>query len=819
MLAWRKIVVVLSLACIAILPLRAWDFIVLAPDSPEELIAAVTDLADALELADGTRPQVIHSRWRFPQNALFVGDTPVTVAALRLPRNLTEHGSISRRGPGERVYLRARNAKALVDGVYGMALEWAGARWYWPGDLGLVVSDGKGSGIFNGFARRLDEPAFIHRSFWPGGRVEDEGAFGRRNRLRGDFRFNHALASVFTPELFDERPELFATRNGRQQRPRGSGGTDPQPHLASQATARHAADAVLTYFAENPDAISFSLSINDNILFDDTELTRALVEPISYFRNKPNYTDLVFTFMNRVAHKVFDEGGAWETKTGQPRYLTALAYYWAEQSPSFPVHPRVVPILTADRAQWHDPAFRAEDMALIERWGQSGAELVGTWDYLFGGPYPYPRQFNRHLVDSIRHMANNNVQVYFAQLPFMPGWDGIKLHLAARLLWSPDADAEAIISAFYDDFFGPAAELLREYFEAFEHHRDQHEGVAEWIKLYKDEAAVELFSPDFLKQREQELIAALELVDQDSRYAQRIAIVQRELAFTLAYQRFQLSRREVLLSLAAADVTQADVAQARIQSALKAYRQERKAFNEAREAFAKLPYYARHVRWMEPRRNSDPTLAALGALQALGWEREPEELGVDEPERIEAFQRLRNAGSVAMLEDLVINPYLHHLPQPAPERFLFPTMPNVFGWFLDLRPSQGAGVDAVDEGDWKAGVRFSNVDAASLFSDIPVEENSLLLLETTLRYRASPDGRIYIEVAWSDDEGNGLGIERLANLPVDWRLTAEPVAISLRVPLVVPDKATNVRLRASVSRQFEGDFFAVESFSLVRIEE
>ncbi|MDV7402641.1 hypothetical protein RZS08_65065, partial [Arthrospira platensis SPKY1] len=69
-----------------------------------------------------------------------------------------------------------------------------------------------------------------------------------------------------------------------------------------------------------------------------------------------------------------------------------------------------------------------------------------------------------------------------------------------------------------------------------------------------------------------------------------------------------------------------------------------------------------------------------------------------------------------MLEDLVINPYLHHLPEPAPERFLFPTMPNVFGWLLDLRPSEGAGVDAVVEGNWKAGVRFSNADAASLFS-------------------------------------------------------------------------------------------------------
>ena len=808
-------------ACFAVSGvLRAWDFILLPPDASESLFAAVEDLADALVEAEGKRPQVLSSRWRFPQNALYIGDTPVTVFGLRLPRTLSRHGSISRRAPGERVYLRARTDAALVDGVYGLAQEWAGARWYWPGDLGLVVSAGKGSEMFDGFRRRVDEPAFIHRSLWPSGRVEDGGAFGRRNRLHGAFQFNHALGRIFTPELFDERPELFATRNGVQQRPRGSAGTDPQPHLASEETVRYAADAVLAYFEENPQAISFSLSINDNILFDDTELTRAIVEPITYFRNKPNYTDLVFTFMNRVAQLVFDEAGAWTTEDGQPRYLTALAYYWAEQSPSFPLHPRVVPILTADRAQWHDPEFRAEDKALIERWGNSGAEVIGTWDYLFGGPYPYPRQFNRHIIDSIRHMANHNVQVYFAQLAFMPGWDAAKLHLTARLLWSPDEDAEAIISQFYEDFFGPAAAAMRTYFEAFEQERERREGTAEWIKLYKDEAAVELFTENFLQQQQQQLKAAMQQVDPGSIFAQRLAIVERDLAFTLSYHRFQTSRSKLVAAIGESSSGKADAAtvQDQLIRSLKNYRQARRDFSADHAEFAKVPYYARHVRWLTPGRQSDPALAALGALAALNWQGELDELGIDDGLIVETYNRFRAAGVNPPVQLLSLNPRLFHTPEPAATRYLFPSMPNIPQWSLDLRPTEKGRVTSARGDDWNTGVRFTHVDAASLFADFPVDEDVLMLLESELRYRASPDCRITIEVIWSDATGKRISSQRLAQLPVDWSLSDEAQSIALRIPLLSPSGAASARPRIAVSRQFDGDFLAVESFSLAVVE-
>jgi hypothetical protein len=46
----------------------------------------------------------------------------------------------------------------------------------------------------------------------------------------------------------------------------------------------------------------------------------------------------VFRFVNAVAEKVFSTQEMLQTPDGDPRYLTALAYYWTEESPTFELH-------------------------------------------------------------------------------------------------------------------------------------------------------------------------------------------------------------------------------------------------------------------------------------------------------------------------------------------------------------------------------------------------------------------------------------------------------------------------------------------------
>jgi hypothetical protein len=79
-----------------------------------------------------------------------------------------------------------------------------------------------------------------------------------------------------------------------------------------------------------------------------------------WFRGRPDFSNLVFGFTNRVAEDL--------ARTHPDKYVGALAYYWCENAPDFPLEPNVIPFLTADRSQGYDEAFRAEEAALQRRW-------------------------------------------------------------------------------------------------------------------------------------------------------------------------------------------------------------------------------------------------------------------------------------------------------------------------------------------------------------------------------------------------------------------------------------------------------------------
>ena len=79
---------------------------------------------------------------------------------------------------------------------------------------------------------------------------------------------------------------------------------------------------------------------------------------LRYFREKPIYTDPVFHFSNNVTAKIADEF--------PDKYVSALAYYWCEDAPSFKIEPKLIPFLTADRAQYCDTLFVKVDNGIYE---------------------------------------------------------------------------------------------------------------------------------------------------------------------------------------------------------------------------------------------------------------------------------------------------------------------------------------------------------------------------------------------------------------------------------------------------------------------
>ncbi|HKK19498.1 MAG TPA: DUF4838 domain-containing protein, partial [Opitutales bacterium] len=519
--AWWKPERTLGSAELALVDIRA---IHLPPKPSARLQAATGDLIaywpGGLKREDSEASKQSLVLLRNPASHSYAGTSPAS--------GMPEAGGFSFHRDRTRVYLTAATDEGLANGLYALSRELLGLRWYWPGELGFETVGEVAEKFPDGVWR--ERPAFVQRTLYP---VNSD--YGRRNGLNRVYAFNHNLARIFTTEVFEESPEVFAEIGGERRRPKGSAGTDPQPDFTEPKTVQLAAEAAREHFEANPQANSFSLSINDNSLFDEGLATAKAVAKwkvesgkwkVPYFRGRPNYTDLVFGFMNQVAEQVFERRDCrlsiaddrsmrrglvsnlknlasdlcpLSSDKKHASYLTALAYYWTEQSPSFEIHPRVMPVLTSDRAQWHDPDYRAEDKALIRRWADSGAERIATWDYYFGAPYPYPRQFTQWIGESIAYLHREGIDVFFSQLPSIWGLDGPKAWLTAELLRDPEQEVTALLDEYYDEFFGPAAEPIREFYEIAERTRNERAGKANWIKFYKDEAGIELFDEDRLR--------------------------------------------------------------------------------------------------------------------------------------------------------------------------------------------------------------------------------------------------------------------------------------------------------------------------------
>jgi hypothetical protein len=293
------------------------------------------------------------------------------------------------------------------------------------------------------------------------------------------------LARVFPPSLYAQHPEYFPLVSGERLRPASTGPVNWNPDLGNPAVARHAAEAARLYFRTHPQAESFSLGVNDGLIFGESPDTLALVTPTAWFRGRPDYSRLVFTFLNRAATDL--------ARTQPDKYLGALAYYWAEDVPDFAVLPQVLPFLTADRAQGYDAAFRQEELHLQDRWGQAGPRRLGVYDYLYGSGFLVPRIFTRLVAENLRHARRAGFTDYYAEVNPNWGLDGPMPWLVAQLLEDPERSAEKLLDEYYLRFFGRAAAPMRRFFERCEEQWMRQPGPPYWLKHYRNESQADLF--------------------------------------------------------------------------------------------------------------------------------------------------------------------------------------------------------------------------------------------------------------------------------------------------------------------------------------
>jgi hypothetical protein len=410
---------------------------------------------------------------------------------------------------------------------------YAGVRWYAPGPGGENVPARTAWSL-----PRLDierAPAYVSREIYATGATQGTD-WARHNGLRSRLEFNHALLGVFPPSILAAHPDWAPLLRGRRYPPASDKDYNWQPNLALPEVAEHAAAAAAAAFARDPGRASFSLGMNDTVRFDEGAASLALLLPLRYFRGMPDYSPLVFTFMNRAAEAA--------ARSSPGHYLGCLAYFWCEDVPSFSVSPQVVPYVTTDRAQYYDAAYRAADLDLMSRWGRSGIRAFGLWEYGYGQGFLIPRVPHRALAEAVREGWRRGARGYMADAEPHWGLDTFKLWLLTQLLWTPDRPLADLADDFYAGYYGAAAAPMREFFDRCEAQWMGQAGPPYWLKFYRQADQALLFPPETCRELRALLVRA-KAAATEPQVAARVEQTARAFAVTEAYVAFDATRRRL----------------------------------------------------------------------------------------------------------------------------------------------------------------------------------------------------------------------------------------------------------------------------------
>lgn len=797
-LAWTRRDAVRAEADVTVFSARRPGATIVVPadaiDAERQAAAMLREtLAEASGLPAGRFPIVAERRGGV-RRGIFVGATvrggPAARSAAKPPFD-TEVSAAVRDGA---VFIRSERRESV-----GHAASWflereLEARWFMPGPLGKSVPRRAALRIDSG--TKSFRPGFVSRDLGIGGTPGRE--WYARNRLEARLDHGHNLVNIFRPEDFARTPEMAPMRNGVRFMPAASD-QNWQPNMLSAAAAEHAAAAASRAFAAEPKRLSYSLSTNDAVRYDDSPETLAAVSPARFFRHRPDYSNLVFKFTNAVAEIV--------AKTNPERYLPAYAYYWCENTPDFPVAKNVVPFLTADRSQWSHPAFAAEDRALIERWCRSGAELVGVYDYYYGNPFFSPRPTLYTVKASIPFMHRAGVRAFFAETN--PNWsiDGPKSWLTAQLLWDPQQNPDALLDLYYREFWAEAAEPMRGFFAICERVWQNQPGPALWLRYFKDDDQAWIYPPAARAElRTQVERAARAATTADVRA--RVAFVSTGLTVSEAFWDFAAARdRAGALVTKSADP-------AAFLAAWRSYRAKRDAFVQS---FAKV-------------QKENPLAIAPQDLE-IYLRNQPDSRIARELSRtpvgralLEEAKELLDAtvGAAANKIPAVVAGGIEGLHDPGWSEVK--TLPvggsATIEWTQGAGPWRGSGepwegrtVELKTAADGSRVLRMAGCRTEGIGQWVAVVPGSIYAATAKVRAKSSPGTATYLIVTFLDDQGRHIGLGRIDRLPAGNAIQEGELCVLAKAP----PQAKFIGYGVRAQNQINDDFVEFSDASLRRI--
>jgi len=482
------------IACAALFDAVVWcaetDFPISVAGSPQAIIIVEAQASEATAFAARELARYLERMVGAPfavrtesdeaeaAYAIHVGRTRQAKAAINLAAVPREGFVIQ--SAGRNLYLTGSDDDGTQFAVYEFLERCAGVRWFWPGAWGDEAPQRRDWILpkvdiqqWPWFRRRT--MSLLVRGATPS--PKEYESFGRRWKLGGSVKTEgvHAWGKIAPPAEYGPRhPEYFALVNGTRDRDwtKFDGSHEYQLCTTHPDVIRLSIEWARKHFDRRPDTDILSISPNDGLGFCECERCRRLDTGAAQStgdnpfaagtgqRVQPVLSDRMFTFANAVAAGV--------AATHPSKSVLMLAYSSYRQPPQrVKIHPNVV-VQFADNADFHsDPKRKAERLGALDQWSRLTTNLMIYEYYAWGANLP-ARVLTHTIAASLAHFRSLGVRLFRSQSRGDFGLNGVNYYVAAKLLWDPSLDPDAVLDDYCRSAFGPAAGEMRAYFDLLE---------------------------------------------------------------------------------------------------------------------------------------------------------------------------------------------------------------------------------------------------------------------------------------------------------------------------------------------------------------
>ena len=426
-----------------------------------------------------------------------------------------------------------------------------GVRWYLPGEFGEVIPDH--STITVAPTREISRPDFKMRNWWTYWFAKDLLGIETRWKIHNGMNVekivswpdDSSVRSVLPPEEEKDNPEfaeIFAQDAAGRPYPY-------MPNLSSEQSVQYAAEVIKASFREHPDpncdgpttwgSTSWGIGADDGLPRDFSPGTeeRHMNFPSMMGRfNDPtgmSTTEEWMDWVQRVAAEVYKEF---------PDHIITTNGYANRDTPPIGLTPD--PKIWIMFAAIFSDTYHAYDnprswmtlrqYSMLKDWA-SMYDNIYMYNYLYynlagcgAPPIPLARR-HMHEMPMLKKLG---LAGFADEGRTVAGEAGVfPTYVRARLMWDADQDAQALMSEFFDDWYGPAAVPAQAFWDAME------SAIEDTVFGGNEDHMLSLvYTPELIARLEVHLLEAERLAKDDPWAAPRVRADRAMFDYLLAYK-------------------------------------------------------------------------------------------------------------------------------------------------------------------------------------------------------------------------------------------------------------------------------------------